>query len=174
MKKVCETILQAENIKLHKELQVLRAQVDSQEQRSRNECLQIHGIEENDGENTDDLVPEVINNNQGLTNITLDDVQRSHRLGASSKNQRITRSTPRPIICYSNCRHRQEVFKLKRKLKYLSVSISENPTKSRYLLYKDCIVELEKGKVWTNEERTTTRINNRYATINDVDDLKLL
>ena len=63
-KTVCENTtarLQVENIKLNKELQVLRSEVDSQEQRSsRDECLLIHGIEEIDGENTDDLILDVI------------------------------------------------------------------------------------------------------------------
>ena len=55
-------------------------------------------------------------------------------------------------------------------LKNQNVLISENLTKSRYLLYKECIVKLGKGNVWTNEGRITTRINNRYVTINNVGD----
>ena len=55
---------------------------------SRNECMLIHGIEENGGGNTDDLVLEVINNNLGLNNIVLDKVQRRHRLGPSPKKSK--------------------------------------------------------------------------------------
>lgn len=179
--RVCENTtsrLQAENNKLNKELQVLRVQVDNHEQRSRNECLLIHGIEENDGENTDDIVLDVINNKLGLANITLDDVQRSHRIGSLQNNQRITRSTPsrpRPIILrFLNYRHRQEVFKKKKLLKHQNVSISENLTQSRYRLYKECLVKLGKGKVWTIDGRITTKINNRYVTINNVDILESL
>ena len=108
----------------------------------------------------------------------LNDVQRSHRLGPSPKNQRTTRSTPhrpRPIILrFLNYRHRREVFKSKKMLKNQNVSISENLTKSRYRLYKECIVKLGKGKVWTNEGRIITRINNRYVTIDNVDVLTSL
>ena len=44
-----------DNERLRNDLSVLQLKVDDIEQRNRNMCLLIHGVEETDGENTDDL-----------------------------------------------------------------------------------------------------------------------
>ena len=51
--------LENENSRLLKLIMNLELKVDDQEQRSRNTCLLIHGIQENDRENTDDLALKV-------------------------------------------------------------------------------------------------------------------
>ena len=71
-------LLTAENKRLNDYLIKLHESVDVQEQRNRNLCLLMHGVEENVNESTDDLVLSVINKDLGI-NIRLDDIERSHR-----------------------------------------------------------------------------------------------
>ena len=67
-------------------------------------------------ENTDDLVVAVIYNVFGI-NITVNNIERSHRLEAlnNRRNLRSARINPTPIILRINSfRNSQEVFKAKR------------------------------------------------------------
>ena len=177
-KSVSETIttqLQDENKRLHDAINKLEMRVDDQEQRSRNMCLLIHGVQESDDENTDELALAIINNDIGLNNTNINEIQRSHRLGPK-KNQRNLRSNKtsnRPIIVrFTNYSTRRMVFKAKRNLKGKNISLSENLTQSRYNLYLSAINKFGRGKVWTNEGRITTKVNDRYVTINSVKDLE--
>ena len=106
--------------------------IDDNEQRNRNQCLLFHGIEESDGEITDDLVLQVLRRKLELPVLTVDHIQRSHRLGSKRVpgKARLTRSNlvkPRPIIVrFQNYRDRQMIFKTKRKLKNQGVSLGRN------------------------------------------------
>ena len=174
-KTVNETItksLYEENQRLNAVINKLEMSVDDQEQRSRNMCLLIHGVEEKDGEKTDELVLNVINK---LVNINITEIQRSHRLRPKKpqRNLRSSKMLYRPIIVsFSNYRTRQKVFSEKRKLKGKTTSISENLTKKRYVLYQSAINKFGKGKVWSSEGRITTKVNDRYMIINSVKDLE--
>ena len=141
---------------------VLEMRIDDQEQRSRNMCLLIHGVEENAGENTDELVLHIINDDLGITNASINEIQRSHRLG-KKKPQRNLRS--------NKMFHRPINNSLKRKLKGKNISVPEDLTHSRYQLYKASINKFRKGKVWTSDGRITTKVNDTYKTINSVKDL---
>ena len=83
--------LQDENKRLNGVITKLEMRVDDQEQRSRNMCLLIHGVPENDGEKTDDVALGIINGDLGINDIALNDIGRSHRLGPK-KPQRNLRS----------------------------------------------------------------------------------
>ena len=78
--------LEKENSRLLKLITNLELKVDDQEQRSGNTCLLMHGIQENDRENTDELA--LKNNNIGLSNIQQSEIQRSHRLGLKFNQKR--------------------------------------------------------------------------------------
>ena len=71
----------------------LFVQVDEQEQYSRRNCLLIHGVEENQNEDTDILSINIINEHLGL-DIQPSDIDRTHRIG----NKNITRKKGRAII----------------------------------------------------------------------------
>ena len=182
LKSVNENItstLQNENTRLNNVIVKLEDKLDDNEQRNRNQCLLFHGISETSGENTDDLVVEIINKALEMRNFNFEDIQRSHRLGQTKNdNQRETRSRvsrPRPIIVrFVSYRSRKNIYKEKSKLKGKNVSISENLTRKRYLLYNDCIEKLGRGNVWTSDGRITTKINNKYLTITNKSDLELL
>ena len=59
----------------------------------------MHGVEEMDGENTDDMVLKIINERLELP-MVLENIQRSHRLGPrnASRNTRQNPTKPRAII----------------------------------------------------------------------------
>ena len=112
--------LENENSILLKLITNLELKVDDEEQRSRNTCLLIHGIQEDDRENTDQLALKVINNDIGLSNIQQCEIQRSHRLGSKFNQKRNLRSsstnptkTPiRPILVkFTNYNTRLRVYK---------------------------------------------------------------
>ena len=103
-----------------------------------------------------------------LKDVSLLDVQRSHRVGPK-RNLRPTRNSPsKPrliIVRFLNYRVRQQIFSNKKKLKGKQMVISENLTQKRYVLYNQCLSKLGKGNIWTTDGRITAKINNRYVTI---------
>ena len=52
---------------LKKSIESLNARLDDQEQRGRNMCLIAHGVTEEEGEHTDDLIVNLINNELALS-----------------------------------------------------------------------------------------------------------
>ena len=169
-------LLKADNIRLNHELNELRDRVDDQEQRNRNYCLILHGVDETPNESTDDVVAAVINDNLGI-NLSVDEIERSHRLGPlnitdNRQNLRSSKKYCRPIIVrFKFICKKIEVFKSKRALKGKQISISENLTKHRYVIYKAAMQKYCMGKVWTNDGRITTKVGERYIIINSMKDL---
>ena len=110
--------LKTENKRLQERLGNLSDVVDDHEQRNRNNCLLLHGVEEMDGENTDDMVLKIINERLELPMI-LENIQRSHRLGPrnASRNTRQNPTKPRAIIFrFRDLRARQSVFYKKKRV----------------------------------------------------------
>jgi hypothetical protein len=175
-KAVCEnssTLLTQENIRLNELIQKLEVRIDDHEQRSRNACLLIHGVEESGEENTDDVALKIMNNELGFK-FEKYHIQRSHRLGVKkqARNTRSNKVNPRPIIIkFTNYCDRRAVFVSKKKLKGQPISISENLTKTRYVLLKAATLKLGKGKVWSNDGRIMTKMNDRYINISSIEDL---
>ena len=65
---------------LSENLGKLEESIDAQQQYSQRYCLLLHGIEETKGEDTGNIVLEVLNDDMGL-NITKNAVDLSHRIG---------------------------------------------------------------------------------------------
>ena len=64
---------------LSEKLKKMKESIDAQQQYSRRNCLLLHGIEETKGEDTDNIVLEVLNNDMGL-NISKTALDRSHKI----------------------------------------------------------------------------------------------
>ena len=62
---------------------------DTQQQYSRKNCLLLHDLEETKGEDTDNIVLEVLNNYMDL-NILKTTLDRSHRIGNSKSEKKVT------------------------------------------------------------------------------------
>ena len=111
--------LKSENSRLKDRLEELESAVDDQEQRSRNFCLMIHGVKEEEDEDTDEHVLKVLNEDLGLP-IALENIQRSHRIGPrnSGRNTRQNQNQPRSIITrFRDFTSRQSAFRNKKSWK---------------------------------------------------------
>ena len=155
--------LQEDNVNLRNELLSLRQATDDNEQKSRSQCLLVHGIEETNEEDTDQICIDTITDIVGVE-LFLDDIQRSHRTGPK-KFQTTRRTKPRPIILrFSNMRKRMEVFRNKKKLKGMGITITESLTKIRYALLQKA-KEKYGNSVWTSEGRIFTKIEDKIVLI---------
>ena len=171
--------LRTENRLMKIQMAALQDELDAAEQYSRRNCLVFHGIPEEKGEKTGDKIMEIVHNTLKVDSVTKGDIDRSHRMGKFSKplTGRQTRSSPnqgpRPIIVkFKGYDSRNDVFKVKRYLKGSNILITENLTKKRYELLKDCIKLLGKGNVWTYDGRITTKLDDKtYFVINSKSDL---
>ena len=150
--KVTKTLKQ-ESDHLRERLELLERRVDNDEQRSRNQCLLIHGIPEDEDEDTNDVVVDVIKSKIGISDFSVGGVQNSHRLGPREK-KRNTRSSvikPRPIILrFVYYCDRQAVFRNKKRLKGKNISVSENLTKYRMSILNAAKTKYDKENVWTS------------------------
>ena len=127
--------LRDDNKNLKNEFISVKQLIDNNEQKSRNNCLVIHGIPESKHDNTDELTLKIINEAVNVS-ISLENIERSHRLGA----KKTVNTRPRPIIVkFASMRKRMEVFRNKKNLKGKKINITESLT---------AMSLLEKGKIW--------------------------
>ncbi|KAK4296135.1 hypothetical protein Pmani_002463 [Petrolisthes manimaculis] len=98
---------------LEKEVTSLKEALDQQEQYTRRNNLRITGIKEKETEDVAEMSMDLINKNVcELEPITIDDVDRVHRVG-----RRRDDGVPRPILIrFSTYRARQRVYTNRRKL----------------------------------------------------------
>ena len=111
---------------LSEKLGKLEESIDAQQQYSRRNCLLLHGIEETKGEDTDNIVLEILNNDMDL-NILKTALDCSHRIGNPKSKKK-----PRPIIIkFVRYYDRRDVFMNKKCLKGTGKSITESLTAFR-------------------------------------------
>ena len=121
--------------------------LDRQEQYSRRNCLLIHGINEENHENTDEVVINVLKKEMD-EEITHLDIDRSHCLG----NRKLDKSKPQPIIIkFSRYNIRARIFKNKRKLKGKRTSVTERLTKARMEKLQKAREKHGFWNVWSND-----------------------
>ena len=128
-------------------------QVHELRQYSRRTNLLIHGVEETDQpgtkEDTDTKVTEIFHQRLELNNeFVPKDISRSHRLGKRQNGK------TRPIIVrFTSYRAKKMVFDVKKKLKNSGISVTENLSPERYILYKQCWEKYGKENCWTLDGR---------------------
>ena len=99
----------------------LSSLVDRQEQYSRRNCGLIHGVKENQNEDTDEIV---LNKSEIDLAISSGDIDRTHRISVPSQSEN------RPIIVkFLRYTDRRRVFTNKKRLKGKKMSINEILTK---------------------------------------------
>ena len=86
--------MRKENSYLTERLQKMDAVLDRKEHYSRHNCLLIHGVDQVEGEHTDELSIKVIEEHMNKK-VKPKDIDRSHRLGNPKKS---IKAKPRPII----------------------------------------------------------------------------
>ena len=170
------TSLEVENSQLRSRVDLLESKVDKTEQYSRRNCLRLSGINETDGESVDNKVMEIAN---ALgTDILLEEIDRSHRLGKQKDSGR-----PRDIIIkFTSYRSRQKLFTYKKQLKASGckgVFINEDLTFIRDKIFNQAR-EMFKNKLnhgtWTKDGIIMIKDKNnklhRVETMQELDRLK--
>ena len=137
--------------------------LDRQEQYSRRNCLLVHGVEEKNNEDTDQEIINIVKNDLG-EEITIHDIDRTHRLGKRKPDNNVPRPINVNFTKYSVC---NRIFKTKKKLKGKTVSITESLTKRR-------VVELKKARemhgfknVWSQDGKIL------FSDVNDKNKVKV-
>lgn len=121
---------------LQRRVDYLEEKLDDQEQYSRRSCIRLNGLDDTEGENTDDIVMDLAKTMK--IDIKRTDIDRSHRIGKKDEAQSKHRSI---IVKFTNYKARLKFLTNKKKLsevakatndKNLSrIYISEDLTKMR-------------------------------------------
>ena len=128
---------------LTKKVGKLSSLVDRQEQFSRRNCILIHGVKENQNEDTDEVVANKLKSEMDLE-ISPGDIDGTQRIGVQSKGKN------RPIIVkFVTCMDRRRVFNNKKRLKGKNVSITESLTKIGMSALKETRNKFGYSSVWT-------------------------
>ena len=107
----------------------LNEKIDDLEQRSRNSCLLIHGVDELDGEETDSIALDIIRSKFDVT-VDEKDIQRSYRLGPPNKRS-LRSNAPRPtIVRFTYYKKVKSCINRKRNLKARHCNQRKSHTKS--------------------------------------------
>ena len=127
--------LQKENKDLLERVAKLEIRADVAEQYSRRNCLRIAGVPENEAEDTDTYM---IDLSKAIgADVTLDDIERSHRVGKPPSTVSFSERVNRPrdiIVKFASYRIRRKVYAARTNTKtsgYNGVYINEDLTKPR-------------------------------------------
>ena len=141
--------LKEEISKMSNEMKDLKKEVDRQEQYSRRNCLLVHGVKEEQNEDTDKVVIKLIRDNLE-EDISLEDLDRTHRIGSSRNSNGKTRPI---IIKFARYNVRRRVFSNKKKLKGKPASITESLTKFRVEKLQEAREAYGRENVWRYDGR---------------------
>ena len=139
----------------------IQNKLEDQMQYSRRPCLLVHGLPENDNEDTDKVLLDFFDKSLDAKLIS-HDLGRSHRLGKKRSAQTAryptrnseVKSSPRPIIArFISYRQRKQIYDAKKKLKGQKTLVTESLTKSRYELFKQCRESFGVKNTWTVDGR---------------------
>ena len=165
-KNVTDT-LSKDRDRLQTRIKLLEYEIEDQEQYSRRNCLLVHGVTEKPNEDVEKEVMEIFQEKLEAE-VAQTDISRMHRLG----KKRTDEDKPRPIIVrFLSYRQRKHVFDRKKKLKGQRLLITENLTKKRNTLFKQCIEVYGKMNCWTLDGRIHCKSGGNFFTICNPDDL---
>ena len=123
----------------------LKSDVENQEQYSRRNCLFVRGIPEEQGEGTDSIVLNAINEHFE-EDLTEDDIERTQGVGKPKQNKK----TPTPIIIkFVRCNCRHIIFLNKLTFKSNGISITESLTAKRMEMLNKAKERFGFRNVWT-------------------------
>lgn len=151
-------MLKTENAALRTENENLKQNIDDLEQYSRRNAIRITGINENENENTDDLVKDLAKKLD--VDIHDTDIDRSHRSGKPGTKRQI-------LMKFTNYNIKRRLLKSRGKLRSTegcqNIYISEDLTKHRQTLFqgaRQLLKERKVTKVWTWDGKVFLTDNN--------------
>ena len=143
---------------MRERIELLEKKSDDSEQYSSRNCLLVHGVKEEEHENTDNIVLNVIKEHRDIE-LSVKDLDRSHRIGKSN-----SKSKHLPIIVkFISYNDLREMFNNKKRLKGTGISITESLTSERMRQLKNARDQFGFNNVWSIDGRimykdsTTTR-----------------
>lgn len=132
---------------LQQQVELLARSIDSMEMRGRRGILLLHGVPEAKDEDAAQVVVDVVKDRLKMTDFTLADIKRSHRMGRST-----TASRSRPILFkLRDVAVRNNIWFNKTQLKGAGITISDFLTKSRHDLFMAARKSLGVTKCWTRD-----------------------
>ncbi|KAJ8719458.1 hypothetical protein PYW08_011633 [Mythimna loreyi] len=153
---------------LQKQVDMLALGMDNLEMRGRRKMVLLHGITEQAKEDTTRVVAEVVRCHLKLTDFSIEDIRRCHRMGRQAGA-----SKPRPILCkLRDVNIRDSVWFAKTKLKGTGITVSEFLTRSRHQLFMSAREKLGVSNCWTKQGHVyvlgSDGSRHRIASINDL------
>lgn len=126
-----------------------RKKIDALEQYTRRNNLRFFGVPEVECENTEELVINIINAILKLQ-VDINDIERSHRVGAPSEDPKKYRAI---IVKFCSYRVRSEVYKNKKNLKRKNIVIREDLTGERVQMLSAATLKYGRRNLWTQDGR---------------------
>lgn len=131
---------------LQDQLDIFAQSMDHLEMRSRRKILLIHGLPEQNQEDTATVVRGVVCNKLKLSEFRVEDISRCHRLGKPESKK------ARPILFkLVNDAVRRKIWLAKTQLKGTGVTLSEFLTKARHNLFMSARKLVGVSKCWTRD-----------------------
>lgn len=131
----------------------LADRTDDLEQYQRRNNLRVFGVEETNGEDTDNLIRKLCQDKLGIA-LSESVLCRTHRVGRQPKPAADGRRQHRPIIVrFVSYQDRRLVFAAKKKLKGSGITIREDLTARRFDLYKKASEKYGLKNTWTQDGR---------------------
>ena len=106
--------------------------------------------------------------------LTLDDIERTHRLGGRRKQEEgLEPAASRPIIKFCSYRKRQEVFARKKLLKGSGLVLMENLMQTRFSLFRKVKEVVGLKNCWTSDGRicAVRQQDQKVVVITKIEDL---
>ena len=154
-----ENKLDEKNQELITENQSINDRLDGLEQYSRRHCLLLHGVREDEEENTDEVILTKIAEEMGIQ-INEEDIDRTHRLGKPNRRD----GKPRPIIVkFTRYAVRNKVYTYKKNLKGKRYLITESLTGKRMKLLIEAQQRYGVKNVWTSDGRILFKEGNKVS-----------
>ena len=137
----------------------LKLAMNEAEQYSRRNCLKFYGVQENESENTDEIVCKLSTEHLGVR-VTVDDLDRTHRIaarsGATSDSSTSKTKKPRVIIAkFCSYRVRSAVLRARRNLKGTGMGIDEALTATNQELLWAAKKHPKVKEAWSSDGRVT-------------------
>lgn len=132
---------------LQSQIEMLAQQVDQGEMRSRRKILLLHGIPEEQKEDTSVVTANMMVEKLKLVGFSSNDISRCHRMGRAAGKDR-----PRPILFkLRDVVLRDKIWSSKTQLKGSGITLSEFLTKTRHDVFLAARQRFGLAKCWTRE-----------------------
>lgn len=151
--------LKDESASTIKKLSSIEDRMDDLEQYSRRNSIRVFGIPEEKAEDTDNVMKALIDSKFNNMDISIKDIDRSHRVGVHNKEH------PRPILVkFVSYKTKSIIFRAKKDLKGTGIVIREDLCRGRNMVLKAAIEKYGSVNVWTLDGRIIINENGGKGT----------